>query len=190
LSASSHLTSRVATGDPARTRHISTTGLLALFVAFSAGIHAALVPEHLKEMPPLGYAFIAAAAIGCVLACALISRPDDPRVPLLAGLFCLGQIATWALFVTVRVPGFAGTPEGIETIALVSKAAELAAVALAFPLALPRRPSSASLPSPSQTPGGGSSSLSGSWTPRPPTQVIAGTSEGRSSTGTVTGSAR
>src|SRR5262249_36169923 len=119
-------------------------GLLALFVTFSAGIHAALAPEHLREMPPLGYAFIAAAAIGSVLACALISRPDDQRIALLAGLYCLGQIAAWALFVTVRVPGFAGTPEGIETIALVSKAAELAAVALASELALPRRPPSAS----------------------------------------------
>jgi hypothetical protein len=117
-------------------------GLLALFVTFAAGIHAALAPEHVKEMPPLGYAFIAAAAIGFVLAYALISRPDDPRIPLLAGLFCLGQIAAWAVFVTVRVPGFAGTPEGIETIALVSKAAELAAVALAFSLALPHRPPS------------------------------------------------
>src|SRR5215813_8526859 len=91
-------------------------GLLAVCVTFSAGIHAALAPEHLKEMPPLGYAFIAAAVIGCVLACALVSRPDDPRIALLAGLFCLGQIATWALFVTMHVPGFAGTPEGIEPI--------------------------------------------------------------------------
>ena len=127
-------------GADSTTSTPTRAGLLALFVTFSAGIHAALAPAHLKEMPPLGYAFIAAAAIGCVLACALISRPDDPRIPLLAGLFCLGQIAAWALFVTVRVPGFAGTPEGIETIALVSKAAELAAVALAFSLALPRRP--------------------------------------------------
>jgi hypothetical protein len=130
---------------------MSTTGLLALLVTFSAGIHAALVPEHLKEMPPLGYAFIAAAAIGCLLSCALISRPDDPRLPLLAGLFCVGQIAAWALFVTVHVPGFAGTPEGIETIALVSKAVELAAVALAFPLALRRRPPSAVATSAPQT---------------------------------------
>ena len=144
LSASSHLTSRVATRDPARTRHMSTTGLLALLVTFSAGIHAALVPEHLKEMPPLGYAFIAAAAIGCVLACGLISCPDDPRLPLLAGLFCVGQIAAWVLCVAVPVPGLSGTPEGIETSALVSKAAELAAVALALPLALARRPPSAS----------------------------------------------
>ena len=114
-------------------------GLLALAVTFSAGIHAALVPEHLKEMPPLGYAFIGAAAIGGVLACALVTRPDDPRISLVAGLFCLGQIAAWALFVSVHVPGFSGTPEGVELIALVSKAAELAGVALAFPLALPHR---------------------------------------------------
>ncbi len=119
-------------------------GFLALFVTFSAGIHAALAREHLREMPPLGYAFIAAAAIGGVLALALVSRPDDRRISLLAGLFCLGQIAAWALFVSVPVPGFSGTPEGIETIALVSKAAELIGVALVFPLALPRQRLSAS----------------------------------------------
>jgi hypothetical protein len=112
----------------------SRRDLLALAVTFSAGIHAALVPEHLKEMPPLGYAFIGAAAAGAILAVALVSRPDDRRVPGLAGLFCLGQIAAWALFVTVPVPGFMGTPEPIETIALVSKAVELVAVLLAFPL--------------------------------------------------------
>jgi hypothetical protein len=76
---------------------MTRTGLLALAVTFSAGIHAALVPEHLNEMPPLGYAFIAAALIGGLIACALVSRPDDRRLPLL-------------------VPGFSGTPESIETI--------------------------------------------------------------------------
>src|SRR5262245_53637835 len=113
-------------------------GLLALCVTFSAGIHAGLAPEHLKEMPPLGYAFIAAAVLGGVLAWALLSRPDDPRIPLLAGLFCLIQITAWALFVTVHVPGFSGTPEAVETIAVVCKAVELAGVALAFPYALLR----------------------------------------------------
>jgi len=56
---------------------------------------------------------------------ALISRPKDRHIPLLAGLFCLGQIVVWALFVTVHVPGFSGTPEPNEAIALLSKAAEL-----------------------------------------------------------------
>jgi hypothetical protein len=115
------------------------TGLLALAVTFSAGIHAALAPEHLKEMPPLGYAFIAAALIGGVLAWALVARPDDRRIPALAALFCAGQIITWVLFVNVHVPGFSGTPEPVETIALVSKAAELIAIVLALPLAGARR---------------------------------------------------
>ena len=115
------------------------TGLLALAVTFSAGIHAALVPEHLKEMPPLGYSFIGAAAIGAALAWALVSRPDDRRVPMLAGLFCLGQIVTWLLFVTVRIPLFSGTPEPVETIALVSKAVELYGFAIALSLATSRK---------------------------------------------------
>src|SRR5262249_52854701 len=138
---STPIVGRVASRDPATrsegTNDTASTsrraGLLALCVPFSAGIHAGLAPEHLKEMPPLGYAFIAAAVMGSVLAWALLSRPDDRRIPFLAGLFCLGQIATWALFVTVHVPGFSGTPEAVQTIALVSKAAELAAVALPFP---------------------------------------------------------
>jgi hypothetical protein len=107
-------------------------GLLALAVTFSAGIHAALAPEHLKEMPPLGYAFIVAAVIGGAIAIALIVRPGDRRITLLAGLFCIGQILVWGMFVTIRVPLFSGTPEPIETIALVSKAAELVGVAFAL----------------------------------------------------------
>jgi hypothetical protein len=109
--------------------------LLALAVTFSAGIHAALVPEHLEEMPRLGELFIAAAAIGGSLAIALVFRPSDRQIPFVAGLFCLGQIAAWALFVSVPVPGVPGTPEPIEAIALVSKAVEATAVALAFSLA-------------------------------------------------------
>jgi len=121
----------VPTGSTTRT---TGTGLLALAVTLSAAIHAALVPEHLDDMPPLGYSFIVAAAIGGVLAWGLVSRPHDRRLPLLAAGFCLGQIVTWALFVTLPVPGFAGTPESVEAIALVSKAVEALGVLLALPL--------------------------------------------------------
>lgn len=54
-------------------------GLLALAVMFSAGIHAALVPEHLKEMPPLGWSFIAAATLGVALAWTLVALSRAPR---------------------------------------------------------------------------------------------------------------
>jgi len=125
---------RATAAAPTTGTRTKRTGLLAVAVALSAGIHAALVPEHLQEMPPLGYAFIAAAVIGSVLAWALVSRPRDRRLPLLAALFCLGQIGTWALFVTLPVPGFTGTPESIETIAVVSKATEALGAVLALSL--------------------------------------------------------
>jgi len=110
-------------------------GLLALTVAFSAGIHAALAPEHLREMPPLGYLFILAAAVGAAIALALVARPNDVRIPRLAVLFLTSQIGAWAMFIVVHVPGFAGTPEPVEPIALVCKGAELLGITLALPLA-------------------------------------------------------
>jgi len=45
----------------------------------------------------------------------------------------------WALFVTVAVPGFSGTPEPVEAIAIASKAAELIGIALALPLIASRQ---------------------------------------------------
>ena len=109
-------------------------GLLALAVTFSAGIHAALVPEHLKEMPPLGYSFIAAAVIGAGIGWGLVTRPNDRRIPVMAVVFLAGQILAWVLFVTVHVPGFSGTPESIEAIALVSKAAEMLGIGVGLQL--------------------------------------------------------
>src|SRR5712691_6298098 len=77
---------RTTAAAPTTSTRTKRTGLLAVAVALSAGIHAALVPEHLQEMPPLSYAFIAAAVIGSVLACGLVSRPRDRRLPLLAAV--------------------------------------------------------------------------------------------------------
>jgi hypothetical protein len=108
--------------------------LLALAVTLSAGIHAALVPEHLKEMPPLGYSFILAAIAGVAIAWALLTAPEDRRVALVAVLFLVGEVLAWALFVAVNVPGFSGTPEPIETIALVTKAVELVGIGVGAPL--------------------------------------------------------
>ena len=112
-------------------------GLLALAVMFSAGIHAALVPEHLQEMPPLGWSFIAAAAIGVALACALVTRPENQLFARLAALFLAVEVLAWVLFVIAAVPGFSGTPEPVETIALVCKAAELIGLWLAVAIGWP-----------------------------------------------------
>jgi hypothetical protein len=49
-------------------------------------------------------------------------------------LFLVGEVLAWALFVAVNVPGFSGTPEPIETIALVTKAVELVGIGVGAPL--------------------------------------------------------
>lgn len=112
-------------------------GLLALALTFSAGMHAALVPEHLQEMPPLGWSFVVAAALGAALACAVVARPADGRLARLAAAFLAGEILAWLVFVTVHVPGFDGTPEPIETVALVCKAIELFGLCLALGVGWP-----------------------------------------------------
>jgi hypothetical protein len=37
------------------------------------------VPEHLREMPPLGWSFVVAAALGVGIAFAVLSGRDDRR---------------------------------------------------------------------------------------------------------------
>jgi hypothetical protein len=97
-------------GEAARVRSRGRlAGLLALAVTFSAGMHAALVPEHLKEMPPLGWSFIVAAALGLALAYALVSNPQGRGLARLAALFLGAEVLAWVLFVSVRFPGFDGT---------------------------------------------------------------------------------
>ena len=124
-------------------------GLLALAVMFSAGMHAALVPEHLKEMPPLGWSFIGAALVGAALAYALVSGPEDRLAARLAALFLAAEIVAWAVFVTVHVPGLMSTPEPVETIALVCKTVELSGLALAIWIGWPDQlPASISSPQP------------------------------------------
>ena len=114
-------------------------GLLALAVMFSAGIHAALVPEHLQEMPPLGWSFIGAAALGVALAWALVAYPVAQLAARFAALFLAFEVLVWVLFVSVAVPGFNGTPEPVETIALVCKAGELIGLWLAVAIGWPDR---------------------------------------------------
>ncbi|MBO0810550.1 MAG: hypothetical protein J2P23_00730 [Microlunatus sp.] len=109
----------------------TSAGLLAIAIAVSAGIHIGLTPEHLREMPRLGQAFIVASVLGIAIAAALMSRPDDPRIAAIGGLFCLAEIITWALFVTLRVPFFPGTPEPVEAIAIVCKTVEASGVGFA-----------------------------------------------------------
>ena len=63
----------------------------------------------------------------------------DERQPAagLAALFLAVEVVAWVLFVSAAVPGFSGTPEPVETIALVCKAGELIGLWLAVAIGWP-----------------------------------------------------
>ena len=109
-------------------------GLLIGALAFSSGVHLALVPEHLVEMRLIGLSFIQAAVIAAAAAVVLALWPASPWPPRAAALLFLGMGGAYALAVSVAVPGVAGTPEPIEWVALVTKAVELVGLGLAVSL--------------------------------------------------------
>jgi hypothetical protein len=128
--------------DDGRTdvRSVARFGVvMTLFVAGWA--HLLLAPAHLSEAPTLGVAFIVAAIVQLGLAGAILLRPDDR--PLVAAIAVnTVAIVVYLLAVTVGLPGHehAATaarslvPEAIDATGVVTKAAEAAAIVLAFGL--------------------------------------------------------
>ena len=92
--------------------------------AISAGIHAALVPEHLEE----GAAAAGGFAVSAVLLAALaVAVTLSARPILLAGAVALfaGLIASYALAVTTGVPILHPQVEPVEGLAVFTKLVEL-----------------------------------------------------------------
>jgi len=71
--------------------------------AISAGIHAALVPEHLREETAAGVGFLASAALLAALCVALTYRPESRLAVRAAGAVLAGLTAAYALAITVTV---------------------------------------------------------------------------------------
>ena len=108
--------------------------------AISAGIHAALAPEHFAEATAAGVGFLAAAVGLAALAVVLTLRPAS--VAALAGSAALlaGLIVAYALAVTSGLPVLHPEPEPVDGLALVTKAIEAAGLLLALHLLRLRRP--------------------------------------------------
>ena len=108
--------------------------LLIVTCAVSAGIHAALIPEHLDESAAAGGGFIAATVLLGVLVVALTRRPDSPRLVFAAALTLVGLIVSYVLATTSGMPVLMPEPEPVEGLALATKAVELLGVAAAWSL--------------------------------------------------------
>ena len=106
-----------------------STDLLTVAVAVSAGVHAALVPEHWRERPALGIGFaVAAAALAATAVALQVSQrrsSSTATAVLLAGLT--------VLYLVSRLRGLPLTGhEEWDTVGLSTQAVQLAGIALAL----------------------------------------------------------
>jgi hypothetical protein len=112
--------------------------IIILTCAVSAGIHAALVPDHFGEGTGAGVGFVAATVLLAVLAVILTRRPSQPALVATILVFA-GLIVSYALVLTTGLPLLHPDVEAVEGLALFPKAVE--AVGLITAASLIPRPS-------------------------------------------------
>jgi|SRR5690242_4460795 hypothetical protein len=100
--------------------------------AASAGAHGGLVPEHLREDPRLGIAFILAVVLLLGAVAALTIRAGDRRVAQVAALLLAGLILSWAASRTTGIPFLQPQPESVDAVGVVTNLVEALGLALAL----------------------------------------------------------
>jgi len=110
------------------------TDVVILACAISAGIHGALVPDHLEEGTGAGAGFVVATALLAALALGLTLRPASSTALVAAAVLLAGLIGSYGLAVTTGLPVLHPEPEPVEGLALVTKAIEAAGLVAAASL--------------------------------------------------------
>jgi hypothetical protein len=113
--------------------------LLIVVCAVSAGIHAALTPEHFGEGAGAGLGFLVSAVLLAGLVVAL-TRGAGPPALVATILTLAGLIAAYALAVTSGVPVLHPEVEPVDGLALATKAMEIVGLLAATHLLLRDRP--------------------------------------------------
>jgi hypothetical protein len=114
--------------------------LLIVICGVSAGIHGALVPEHLREGAAVGGGFIAATVLLAALAVALTVRSDPRTSAAGAALTLTALLVSYGLVAWHGLPVLHPETEPLDAIALVTKAIEAMGLVLALSLVdRPRR---------------------------------------------------
>lgn len=121
----------------AETRRGIAVRVLIAACALSAGAHAGLVPEHLREAPQLGIAFIIAVALLLTAVVALALRPDDRRIAQVAVLLLAALMVCWGASRITGIPLLQPRPEPVDVVGLVTKLIEALGLACALWLSQP-----------------------------------------------------
>jgi hypothetical protein len=101
-----------------------------LACAISAGIHGALVPEHLEESAGAGGGFIASTVLLAALAIWLTMRHDRAAVVSVVAVFA-GLIVSYVLATTTGFPVLHPDVEAVDGLALFTKAIEAGGIVAA-----------------------------------------------------------
>jgi hypothetical protein len=104
--------------------------------AASAGAHAGLVPEHMREAVPLGVAFVVATGLLLAAATALAVSPDSVGAARGAALLLAGLVAFYAASRTTGLPLLEPHPEPVDAVGVTTKLVE--GLGLVFALRLSR----------------------------------------------------
>jgi hypothetical protein len=91
--------------------------------ALSAGAHAALVPEHLREAPQLGIAFIVSAVL-LLVAARVATLTDSSRAMVATALLFAGLIAAYVASRTTGIPWLQPDAEPADAVGLATKVVE------------------------------------------------------------------
>ena len=110
------------------------TDVVILACAISAGIHAALVPEHWEEVKAAGVGFAVSALLFGALIVVLTLRPASRLALAGAALVFIGLIISYVLAVTTGVPVLHPEVEPVEGLAVFTKLVEAVGLAVALSL--------------------------------------------------------
>jgi hypothetical protein len=105
--------------------------------AISAGIHAALAPQHFREEPGAGVGFLVSAVLLAVLCVVLVYRPASRIAVGAAEATLAGLLVAYALVLAVGVPVLHPDREPADGLAVVTKAIELVGLVAALGLGAP-----------------------------------------------------
>ncbi len=110
-----------------------------LACAISAGIHAALLPEHAEEGTVAGVGFAVATVLLVGLAVGLTRSPENGRLLAGATVVFAGLLMSYALAVTTGVPVLHPDRESVDLLALGTKTVEVVGLLSAAGLLRGRR---------------------------------------------------
>jgi hypothetical protein len=117
-------------------REPATPRIVVAACAVSAGAHAGLVPEHLRDAPQVGGAFVVASGLLLAAAAALAIRPGSLGAARGAALLLAGLVAFYAASRTIGIPPLEPRAEPLDAVGAITKLVE--GLGLVFALRLSR----------------------------------------------------